>query len=372
MNIKLLEYVCDYTGKSDINFMNYVNDKNIIPQSIIYILLYRGAYELVELCAKYGFLPDKDCVNFACLLCDANMLKLCCKYNTISKDNMEDILSFCCDNIGKYINNSKEPFNVNYDTLCNAQSVRDMIYEKINNPNIKYYNCKNELRDIYGTRSFLNGRFYSTFKKYDDNFISILFSIDSISFYRNKTTCNYNKKKVIECINCAIENNYVMTNDNWNTFINLELNAGLIKSNTILYTQLLCSSSNNDIIKIIKKSKLSVDEQCLINAIERDNVDLVEYILQTYDNISVIQTNTIEKAFTLAFIKQNINIVNIINKKYNVKPNKKSIETFMKDNVILSYLLNENLISCTAKNDIGEIKCNNNIKKNNKKKQIKK
>ena len=45
--ILLLEYVCDYSGNSDRMFIDYINEKNEIPQWVIIILLIRKAYELL-------------------------------------------------------------------------------------------------------------------------------------------------------------------------------------------------------------------------------------------------------------------------------------------------------------------------------------
>lgn len=260
----------------------YLNNKNKIHPSIIYILLLNKKYDLINLCKQYGFFPDKNCISISCKYADYEMLNIC-----ISENNMptnDDINWLIGYSIKHYVNQ-------NYSHYYWQDYLHDSVIFDEN----KFYDIHIKTRIESINNKYLdpkeNTYFYEIFVKFIKN-------IKQINYSFTQKEKKEKQNQVAKCLNLILSNNYIMISNNWEKFIKSEIRITKIidNGNYIGYTRVLCGigsyykiqriggkknigvEEHYDVINIIRKNKLKLDIICLENAKKQKYVELVEFI----------------------------------------------------------------------------------------------
>jgi len=263
MSTTLLNLACDTTGKSDHFIINFLNNRNIIPPSIVYILILRNASALVESCVTVGFILDQNCMNIAFIMLNSHIINLCLKQGlTPESEDVSKIINRCTYG---YRYREKKNIGMEDDLTSNYLYNKNNMFKIINH---FYYGGKmpeNLYNKIYYP-SKTNSNNYSSNYSYAKELCNLLYTIPKITHKIGKYQCTYDKSNIINCLNTLLKNNYIMTSDNWKAFDDSILSINDIHiDNKIEQTRFLClqNKNKNDIFTFIKKKKLTLDKTCL-------------------------------------------------------------------------------------------------------------
>jgi hypothetical protein len=364
MSIALLRWICDITGKSNQLFIDYLNNKNEIPPSIVYILIIRKASDLVGACVKTGFTLDNKCIRLACIMKNCELIKLCMSQGLMpTEDDVNDLIYLCIHTGKKYhrwnsvklIESATDIYNK--DTLLNFIDI--VANGKAINSGYLHYNS------IYST-------------DYGKNFYNIMVCIPKITGCQRKYEAKWAKNDITQCLNCILNNGYSMTKKNWDKFneSTLEIKNIQLKDNT-KYAATLCSFNKFDIITFIKQKKLTLDRTCLENAIKGENLDVIKYIIKdvklkidndlidlaiSKNDLNIIKfvvenysdqptDSTIDDLYTIALKENEVELLNLVNKQFKQKPREKILVEYITKIPSMKFLYDNNLILCNVSNN---------------------
>lgn len=363
MSAKLLEYILSELYSINRNgtmdgkrveeckkcISDYLNEnKSGVPQNMIYILFMFGLCDVIDACVKMGSTIDDNCMHIACMMSNFELIKLCLDAGKIPcEEDVNNIMNVC----HKYKNPSLN------GRIVNCTRFEELV-ELHANPNaFEFLHDKDKLYKIIDDTYKEGCRYYcghyssaldvaripifSSFLEILDKFIP------ERAFHKYQILKRTEKTGKI--LGYLFQKGYIMTPSNWNTFcaMNLTLKNLSTDSKKISVDAKILSTTTSQMFDqveaCIKKNKLQLDNECLENAINVNNIELEKYILKTF-KIKIDQILS-DKLYLNAFIVQNKEFLDLLNDKLKLMPSKECIQKYLQSNVSLKFITDKNLIS---------------------------
>lgn len=361
MSISLLNRICDDAGNGDQLFIDYLNNRNIIHPSFVYILMVRGATHLVKECVKFGFQLDKNCMSIACIMLNCNLIELCIENNLVPTESDVNNIINQCVHVGKI-------YRKRFD-------ITDPKYANIRDKNI----CFALIVEI--ASGSIPDASFTPLSNYPFNLLCLLKKIPTTIGCRTKGLSKFRVRDVTKCLNYLLCNGYSMTPNNWTQFNESMIKVGDIElKNNDQYVSFFYSCGKRNMIDLIKKKSVVLSKEHLVSAIKNNNIAAVEYIVRDlklnldndivdtaikYFNLDIIEIimenctcqmqindNTFDIIIANSLKKGKLKLLKLINDNFKKIPNKKTILQYVINvNPCVKYLHENNLLFNANNND---------------------